>query len=105
MRCARTFASSAGHSRADARFFPNSIGAKYFVIVGHAVSFHSLDALAVNSNQEDRPVISTPKARLKKMNERHVDLTQCDGFDFHLSRVSKWQSGKVTRWQGGKVAK
>jgi hypothetical protein len=33
--------------------------------------------------QEDAAAVSAPETRLKEMDERHVNLAQRDGFDFH----------------------
>ena len=41
--------------------------------------------------QEDPSAVDATKARLKEMDERHLDLAQRDGFEFHGKTVASGQ--------------
>ena len=40
-------------------------------------------AIGLDADQQNRPAINAPKARLKKMHEWHMNFTQSDGFNLH----------------------
>src|SRR5581483_12148332 len=44
----------------------------------------ALNTVAMHCNQENPSAVGAPKAGLKKVDQRHVNLTECNGFDFHL---------------------
>ena len=44
----------------------------------------AINALAMHSDEKDAAVVQTMEARLEKVDERHVDFAQRDGFDFHV---------------------
>jgi hypothetical protein len=48
----------------------------------------------MDSDQKNSPAVGTAEARLEKMDERHVNFTECNGFNFHFSNVSKFQRFK-----------
>ena len=42
-----------------------------------------INAVTMCGKQEDTTAVDAAKARLKKMDQRHLDLAQRDGFEFH----------------------
>jgi hypothetical protein len=52
------------------------------ILAGDALA-PSVDALAVDRYQQNAAAVSTAEARLEKMDERHVNFAQGDGFNFH----------------------
>src|SRR5581483_2463055 len=44
----------------------------------------ALNTVAMHCNQENPSAVGAPKAGFKKVDQRHVNLTECNGFDFHL---------------------
>src|SRR6267142_2126217 len=42
-------------------------------------------AIALGGEQEDAAAIDTAKARLKEMDERHLDFAQGNGFNLHVN--------------------
>src|ERR1700734_2522935 len=52
------------------------------VFAGHAFS-PALYALAVDRNQKNAAAISAAEAGLKKVDQRHLNFAECDGFNFH----------------------
>ena len=62
------------------RFRP--FGAEERPFAGHAFS-PTVGAFAMHGQQKDAAIVGPSKARLKEMDERHLDLAECDGFDFH----------------------
>jgi hypothetical protein len=41
----------------------------------------------MGGDENDTTTVSTAKARLKEIDERHLDLAQSDRFDFHLVKT------------------
>src|SRR5215469_11059774 len=41
------------------------------------------EAVAVNRHEQNAPAVGATKARLEEVDERHLNLAQGDGFDFH----------------------
>src|SRR5258708_9379675 len=52
------------------------------IFADHAFS-PAVGALAVDGDQENAAAVGTAKARLEKVDERHVDFAERDGFNFH----------------------
>jgi hypothetical protein len=50
----------------------------------------------VRGNEKNSAVIEAVKARLEKVDERQMDFTQRDGFNFH-GEVSRFQMFKVSK--------
>ena len=46
----------------------------------------AVDSLAVHGNKKDATAVEMSETRLEKMDERHVNFTESDGFDFHWNR-------------------
>src|ERR1700738_1618218 len=53
------------------------------VFASHALA-PSLHALTMDGDQNDTTPVSTAKARLKEIDERHLDLAQSYSFNSHL---------------------
>ena len=54
------------------------------IFAGDAFS-PAVDAFAVRGEQQNAAAIGASKARLKKMDERHVNFAEGDGFNLHRS--------------------
>ena len=52
------------------------------IFTGHALS-PRIDAVAVNGQQKNSAAESALKARLEKIDERHLNFAEGDGFNFH----------------------
>src|SRR2546430_6681248 len=50
-----------------------------------------VDAVTMCREQQDASAVHAAKARLKEMDERHLDLAQCDGFESHGKSVASGQ--------------
>jgi hypothetical protein len=40
----------------------------------------------VDGNQKNSATVKATETRLEKMDERHLNFAECDGFNFHLVR-------------------
>ena len=56
------------------------------VLARHALA-PSIHALTMGGDQNDTTTVSTAKAGLKEIDERHLDLAQSDSFNFHLVKT------------------
>src|SRR5580765_3146599 len=57
-------------------------------IFAHDALAPSVDAFTVDGHQENAAAVGATKARLEKVDERHLNFTQSNGFNFHdLSEI------------------
>ena len=52
----------------------------------------AVDPLAMSGEQQNAAAVGTSETRLEKMHERHLDLTDGDGFNLHSSSENKIDS-------------
>src|SRR5579863_28042 len=57
------------------------------IFAGHTLA-PAVDSLAMRREQQNAATRGAPETRLKKMNERHLNLAQRDGFNLHNFRAS-----------------
>src|SRR5271166_808308 len=57
------------------------------ILAGHTFA-PTVDPVTVRGYQENTAAISSAKTRLKKMDERHVNFAECDGFEFHIKPIN-----------------
>src|SRR5882757_6144167 len=72
---------------------PGRVGALFGVVrclAGNALT-PSVDPFAMNGDQGDTAVVNSPEAGLEKMDQRHVQFTQGNSFDFHGLR-QRWET-------------
>src|SRR5215471_9979492 len=57
----------------------------------------ALDTIGLHGDEKNATVVEAVKTRLEKVDERQMDFTQRDGFDFHAQvlKVSRFQSFKT----------
>ncbi len=54
------------------------------IFSGHALA-PAIDPVTVRGEQQDAAAVGASKTRLEEMDERHLNLAQRDGFNFHNS--------------------
>ena len=112
MRWPRTLAKEMAQSRADPTSRPehsrrkimrnggptafDPLAAVERIFAGHAFP-PAIDSLAMHGDQQNAAAVGASETRLKKMDERHVNLAQRDGFNFHSSVSSTEYPVRVTK--------
>src|ERR1700691_3880561 len=57
------------------------------IFAGHTFA-PALNPLAMRSDQKNAPAVGSPRTRLGGIDERHMNLAECDGFNLHRNSNS-----------------